>query len=132
MVVAFGTHSEGSWHPGDRLRLVFLLEASLTTGGFSLLALLVLSVTDDENTTWQVLSALWALFMACSLWFSHARIGSNRDSHGDVDRVANALLWHSFAPFLAAITLNLAGPQCSLHLSSVRHFMSDRQDRGGA
>ena len=37
-VVAFGSRSQGSWHPADRLRLGFLLEASLTARGFSLLA----------------------------------------------------------------------------------------------
>ena len=126
VVVAFGSRSEGTWHPGDRLRLVFLLEASLTAGGFSLLGLLVLHTTGDAPLTWLICSALWALFMCGSLWFSHTRIEDNRISHGDVDRVANrltaslfillillqvanAVLWQAFAPFLAAITLNLAG-----------------------
>ena len=40
VVVVFGSRSEGSWHPGDRLRLGFLLEASVTAGGFALLSLL--------------------------------------------------------------------------------------------
>lgn len=33
VVVAFGSRSLGTWSPGDRLRLTFLLEASLTGGG---------------------------------------------------------------------------------------------------
>jgi hypothetical protein len=43
VVVVFGSRSAGSWLPGDRLRMGFMLEASLTAGGFSLLALLLLS-----------------------------------------------------------------------------------------
>ena len=39
-VVVFGSRSHGSWEIGDRLRLVFLLEASLTAGGFALFALI--------------------------------------------------------------------------------------------
>ena len=41
VVVVFGSRSEGSWHSGDRLRLGFLLEASLTAGGFALAALVL-------------------------------------------------------------------------------------------
>jgi hypothetical protein len=126
VVVAFGSRSQGAWHPGDRLRLGFLLEASLTAVGFSLLALLILAITSDEPFTWSVLSALWALYMTGSLWSSHHRIAQNSDTHGDVDRIANRLtgilfgllvvaqvvnaaLWHAFHPLLAAIMLNLAG-----------------------
>jgi hypothetical protein len=126
VVVAFGSRSEGSWHPGDRLRLGFLLEASLTAGGFSLLALLVFASTDNHTLTWSLLSGLWSAYMAGSLWMSRKRIQSNLDSHGDVDRIANRLtasgfvavivlqllntiVWHEFSPFLAAVTMNLAG-----------------------
>ena len=55
VVVAFGSRSEGAWHPGDRLRLGFLLEASLTAGGFSLLALLLFASSDNNALTWSVL-----------------------------------------------------------------------------
>ncbi|MEM8769622.1 MAG: hypothetical protein AAGE43_19470, partial [Pseudomonadota bacterium] len=48
VVVAFGSRSHGAWHPGDRLRLGFLLEASLTAGGFALLALLLLASMDAQ------------------------------------------------------------------------------------
>jgi len=126
VVVAFGSRSEGSWHPGDRLRLVFLLEASLTAGGFSLLALLLIHIASDSHLIWAALSIGWAVFMSCSLWFSHRRISENKDAHGDVDRLANNLTttafialiilqlingytWQQFAPFLAAVVLNLAG-----------------------
>ena len=44
VVVVFGSRSAGSWLPGDRLRMGFMLEASLTAGGFSLLAALVLNI----------------------------------------------------------------------------------------
>ncbi len=41
VVVVFGSRSAGGWLPGDRLRMGFMLEASLTAGGFtSLLAAL--------------------------------------------------------------------------------------------
>ena len=126
VVVAFGSRSTGTWLPGDRLRLVFLLEASLTAGGFSLLGLVFLATIDDAQLRWSLLSALWALFMIGSLWFSHVQIAQNVEAHGDVDRLANrltascfilligaqvlnVLLWQSFAPFLAALILNLAG-----------------------
>jgi len=44
VVVVFGSRREGNWHPGDRLRLGFLLEASLTGGGFALLAVLTMNL----------------------------------------------------------------------------------------
>ena len=126
VVVAFGSRSQGSWHPGDRLRLGFLLEASLTAGGFSLLALLMLATLEEEALRWSIMSGIWALFMSGSLWQSHLELRKNTDTHGDVDRIANRLtttgfallivlqlinagIWHSFAPFLAAVTANLAG-----------------------
>ena len=126
VVVAFGSRSQGSWHPGDRLRLGFLLEASLTAGGFALLTLLLLSMLDDRAMTWRIASALWFVFMCFSLWNSRRRIRTNVDDHGDVDRLANRLtvalfltfmllqvinvfLWHTLWPFLGAIILNVAG-----------------------
>lgn len=126
VVVAFGSRSQGSWHPGDRLRLGFLLEASLTAGGFSLLALLLLSCLDDQPTTWSIVSGLWFVFMCFSLWLSHRRISANAARHGDVDRVANRVtascfmtvmalqlanlaLWQVLWPVLAAVIMNLAG-----------------------
>ncbi len=126
VVVAFGSRSVGSWHPGDRLRLAFLLEASLTAAGFALIALLVLSVIEDRAIVWTVMSSFWAVYMSGSLWNSHRRISTNSDTHGDVDKVANrftgglfwvlvllqlanVIFWQAFPPFLAAIMLNLAG-----------------------
>ena len=126
VVVAFGSRAEGAWHPGDRLRLGFLLEASLTAGGFSLLALLLFSILDQQPLTWCLLSALWLGFMSFSLWNSRRRIRENAERHGDVDRVANRLtascflslmllqllnlfLWQALWPFLGAVILNLAG-----------------------
>jgi len=126
VVVAFGSRSHGSWHPGDRLRLAFLLEASLTAAGFSLLALLVLSIYPDEPFTWALLSGAWAAYMTWSLWASHRKIDQNSDAHGDIDKIANRLtgmlfwalvilqivnlvLWRELSPFLAAVMLNLAG-----------------------
>ena len=126
VVVAFGSRSQGAWHPGDQLRLSFLLEASLTAAGFSLVALLTLAATQNEAVTWSLLSVLWASFSGGSLWVSHRRIQNNLDLHDDVDKIANRLttmmffsliilqianaaVWHQFPPFLAAIILNLAG-----------------------
>jgi hypothetical protein len=126
VVVAFGSRSQGAWHPGDRLRLGFLLEASLTAGGFSLLALLLLSWLADHALTWAIVSGFWFVFMGFSLWLSHRRISENADAHGDVDRianrltaggfivvmgvqVANVLVWQALWPFLLAVTMNLAG-----------------------
>lgn len=126
VVVAFGSRSEGTWHPGDRLRLGFMLEASLTAGGFALLALLLIATLEDRGLTWQLLSGTWFLFMSFSLWRSRQLIRSNLDDHGDVDRVANRLTATCFLilmavqvanvvvleamwPFLGAVILNLAG-----------------------
>jgi hypothetical protein len=125
VVVAFGSRSQGSWHPGDRLRLGFLLEASLTAGGFALIALLLLSL-QEARLDWRLPSVLWFGYMGLSLWRSHARIAVNERIHGDVDRIANRLTaacfvvlmllqlinvfwWCQFWPFLAALVLNLAG-----------------------
>ena len=126
VVVAFGSRDQGAWHPGDKLRLGFLLESSLTAAGFSLLALLVLASTGDEGLTWGLLSALWAAFMVGSLWFSSRRISENAETHGDVDNVANRItatifgalvvvqivnvvLWREWHPFLAGVLFNVAG-----------------------
>ena len=126
VVVAFGSRGQGAWHPGDKLRLGFLLESSLTAAGFSLLALLLLSLEQGEAVTWATMSGIWALFMPGSLWSSRKRIAHNADSHGDVDKVANrvtgalfwvlvlvqvanVLVWREFAPFLAALLSNVAG-----------------------
>ena len=126
VVVAFGSRSHGSWHPGDRLRLVFLLEASLTAAGFSLLALLALSSLGDTGLTWRLLSGLWFLVTGFSLWSSRRKIQNNMHEHEDVDRIANrlttsfflvvmvlqllnVLVWHQLPAFLAAVILNLAG-----------------------
>lgn len=125
VVVVFGSRSEGNWHAGDRLRLGFLLEASLTAGAFSLLAL-ILYTSIDEAMAWRICSAVWAGFMLISLYTSRLKIQKNHAAHGDTDRIANkivfflflilivvqifnALYLHQFAPLLAAIILNLAG-----------------------
>ena len=127
VVVAFGSRSGGRWHPGDRLRLEFLLEASLTAGGFALLALVLFhSLLDEAWLAWVASSAGWALFMVGSLYSSHLRTQKNQQQHGDIDRLMNRLvlvaflalvglqilnvfLWHEFAPLVAALCLNLAG-----------------------
>ena len=126
VVVAFGSRSQGTWHPGDRLRLAFLLEASRTAAGFALGALLLYTMLGDVSSTWRLSSAAWVLGTAISLWRSHRNIRINLDVHDDIDKVANLLTttsfillgllqvvnvvhWHSFAPFLAAVLLNLAG-----------------------
>jgi hypothetical protein len=126
VVVAFGSRSEGTWHPGDRLRLGFLLEASLTAGGFALLALLLLATMNDRPLTWQILSVGWAAYMCFSLYTSRQRIRANLADHGDVDRIANRLTAACFLslialqlanlvvlqamwPFLGALILNLSG-----------------------
>jgi len=126
VVVAFGSRSQGSWHPGDRLRLVFLLEASLTAAGFALAALLVYTIWGDEPATWRLLSGAWMVATAISLWRSHRKTRINLDRHDDVDNLANRLttslfvalcvlqlvnviIWQRFSPFLAAILLNVAG-----------------------
>ena len=125
VVVVFGSRSDGNWHPGDRLRLNFLLEASLTAGGFALLALIFLG-TIEANLAWAATSASWAVFMPLSLYSSRRRIRESLISHGDVDRIANrlvfavfaalvvvqlanAVVWQQFTPLLAALAVNLAG-----------------------
>ena len=126
VVVVFGSHSGGSWLPGDRLRLGFLLEASLTAGGFALLALVLYSSMQDARNAWALVSGLWALYMVYSLYASHHRIRENLEHHQDIDITANhivfamfsslialqlinVVLWHEFAPVLAALVLNLVG-----------------------
>ena len=126
VVVVFGSRSAGSWLPGDRLRLVFLLEASLTAGGFSLLALVLYTSLQNPRNAWAIVSGLWALYMLYSLYTSHRLIGENLEHHHDVDKTANRIvfalfsslivlqlvnvvLWREFAPVLTALVLNLAG-----------------------
>jgi hypothetical protein len=127
VVVAFGSRSRGSWHAGDRLRLAFLLEASLTAGGFAILALVLSSALGDAlSIAWSATGATWALFMLGSLYSSRHRIRLNLKEHGDIDQlmnglvfsgflvlivlqVVNVVLWREFAPLLAALCLNLAG-----------------------
>ncbi|RLA43428.1 MAG: hypothetical protein DRR06_12150 [Gammaproteobacteria bacterium] len=126
VVVVFGSRGDDGWHPGDRLRLGFLLEASLTAGAFSLLSLILYSSLDDESNVWAVASSLWAVFMVFSLYKSRQLIKENLEHHNDIDRtsnrivfllfatlivvqIVNVLYWREFAPFLAALTLNLAG-----------------------
>ena len=127
VVVAFRSSSHGSWHAGDRLRLSFLLESSLTAAGFSLLTLVLLHLFPlSHSIAWTTGSSLWALFMPWSLYSSHRRIKVSQQNHGDVDQFANrlvlsvfcvlilvqignAMLWNEFAPLLAALCANLAG-----------------------
>jgi hypothetical protein len=126
VVVVFGSRSHGSWETGDRLRLAFLLEASLTAGGFALLALILLNSQLPRQMTWAIVSALWALFMCCSLYISYRKISESRLKNDDIDRTANGivaaifvalialqcvnvLVWREFAPLLAALVANLAG-----------------------
>jgi hypothetical protein len=127
VVVAFGSRSRGSWHAGDRLRLEFLLEASLTAGGFALVGLVLYhSLGDALGVAWAATSGAWAAFMGGSLYSSRARIRANLASHGDIDtlmnrvvfvcfllsivlQIVNVLHWHAFSPLLAALCLNLAG-----------------------
>ena len=126
VVVVFGSRKYDSWHSGDRLRLSFLLEASLTAGAFSLLALLLLFALPQEEWVWMTSSGLWALWSTASLESSRRRLKQSRESHGDVDQtsnqivfivfalliivqITNATLWRDFAPFLAALILNLSG-----------------------
>lgn len=126
VVVVFGSRSAGSWLPGDRLRLGFLLEASLTAGGFSLLALVLYSSMHSPANAWAIVSGLWAVYMVYSLHKSRQLIHENLEHHHDIDKTANhivfflftslivlqlvnVILWRDFAPLLAALVLNLAG-----------------------
>lgn len=127
VAVALGSRDHGAWHPGDRLRLHFLLESSLTAGGFAILTLVLLHALPEAGTLpWQLGSSLWALFMPLSLWSSHRRIEENRTKHGDIDQFANRIVfsifalliatqlgnvffWQDFYPLLAALCFNLAG-----------------------
>ena len=126
VVVAFGSRREGAWHPGDKLRLGFLLEASLTAAGFALFALLLISAKLQTSIIWIVCSCTWAAYMVFSLVTSRIMLRENQDSHGDIDRLANGItatlfmlmivlqivnaVWlHTLWPFLAGIILNLAG-----------------------
>ena len=126
VVVVFGSRSAGAWLPGDRLRMGFMLEASLTAGGFSLLALVLYSSLNSAGDVWAIVSASWAIYMVYSLYSSQQRIKENLEHHSDIDRTANhivfvlfaslivlqiinALTWREFAPLLAALVLNIAG-----------------------
>lgn len=126
VVVAFGSRSRGAWHPGDRLRLTFLLEASLTAAGFALLGLLLASTELHVHYCWMVCSITWVFCMVISLINSRGQLRANQATHGDIDRLSNrltaalfmimigiqlcnAIYWQEFAPFLAALILNLAG-----------------------
>ena len=126
VVVAFGSRREGAWDPGDRLRLGFLLEASLTAAGFALLGLLLYATDLSQSNSWLLCSLLWAGYMAVSLLTSRSALRRDQQTHGDIDRfangitvtlfivcialqIANAILWQAFWPFLSGIILNLAG-----------------------
>jgi len=127
VAVAFGSRDRGGWHPGDRLRLNFLLESSLTAGGFALLTLILLYGFPSSNEiAWTTGSLCWALFMPWSLYSSHRRININQERHGDIDQFANRMVfagfsilvlaqignvfvWQEFAPLFAALCFNLAG-----------------------
>ncbi len=127
VAVAFGSTGHGAWHPGDRLRLNFLLESSLTAAGFAILTLVLLhAFPGDASLPWMWGSLSWALFMPWSLSSSRRRIADNLEKHGDIDQianrivfsifallvvaqVANVLVWQNFAPLLAALCFNLAG-----------------------
>ncbi|PCI79755.1 MAG: hypothetical protein COB20_03995 [SAR86 cluster bacterium] len=127
VVIVFGSRREGAWHPGDNLRLAFLIESSLTAAGFALLALLLsYSFPGSLSTAWISVSLLWSAYMMWSLYSSHVRIGLNSEKHDDIDRLsnglvtliftvlilvqfANLLLWKEFWPVLAALCFNLAG-----------------------
>ena len=126
VVVVFGSRSAGSWLQGDRLRLGFLLEASLTAGGFSLLALVLYSSMPSAPSAWAIVSVLWALYMVYSLYKSRRLIRENLEHHHDIDKTANhivfflfsslivlqlvnVVIWREFAPLLAALVINLAG-----------------------
>jgi len=126
VVVVFGSRSSGSWLPGDRLRMGFMLEASLTAGGFALLALLLVSCLSELQYVWALASMSWALYMVYSLYASRQKIKENLEHHSDIDKTANHIVfvlfsslvvlqflnvvyWRDFAPFLAALVLNIAG-----------------------
>ncbi len=126
VVVVFGSRSEGSWHPGDRLRLGFLLEASFTACGFALLALLLYSLLETPGEAWATCSALWVSYMTFSLYWSRRRILDNQKQHDDIDRFWNRVVfsafaalivvqfinagyWQRFGPLLAALMLNVVG-----------------------
>jgi hypothetical protein len=127
VAVAFGSRDRGAWHPGDRLRLNFLLESSLTAAGFALFTLVMLHVfPDSHSVAWAIGSLLWAIFMPWSLYSSRRRIQYNEQKHGDIDQFANRIVflifailalaqvgnvffWQEFAPLLGALCFNLAG-----------------------
>jgi len=126
VVVAFGSRSLGTWSPGDRLRLTFLLEASLTAAGFALLALLVVALYGETPFSWALLSGLWAIGGVVSLTVSRLKIRNSEDDSDVTDQTANRIttglfsilivitllnvvFWQDFAPFLAGMLLNLAG-----------------------
>ena len=126
VVVVFGSRSTGTWLPGDRLRMGFMLEASLTAVGFSLLALVLYSSFESAENAWAIVSGTWAIYMVYSLYASRQQIKENLAHHSDIDKTANhivfvlfaslivlqvvnVLAWREFAPFLAALALNIAG-----------------------
>jgi hypothetical protein len=127
VVVAFGSRRKESWEPGDRLRLHFLVESSLTAGGFALLALvLVHSMPEQLPAVWIMVGIAWAVFMPGSLYNAHRRLSQSALEHGDVDsktngivfvsfslaiclQIVNVLHWQAFGPLLAALSLNLVG-----------------------
>ena len=126
VVVAFGSRSNGTWDPGDRLRLGFMMEASLTAGGFSLLALALLSTNLKLDWVWKISSGGWVAFMLWSLYSSHTKIKQSTKKHEDIDKlsnrivlclflvvvalqIVNILLWSTFSCFLIALISNVVG-----------------------
>ena len=126
VVVVFGSRQDGGWHPGDRLRLAFLLESGFTAGAVALLAILAASLLERRELAWALVSTLWAVTMVGSLVSSSRRLRAARAEHTDIDdsannlmfaafvalialEIANAALWRDFGPLLAGLLLNLLG-----------------------
>jgi hypothetical protein len=127
VVVAFGSGRDQTWDPGDKLRLHFLVESSLTAGGFAILILVLMhAFPSNLPLVWTIGSTLWALFMPFSLYFAHLRIARGTLDRVDIDHFANRFVftafllliflqipnifvWQDFGPLLAALALNLVG-----------------------
>ena len=126
VVAVFAHRAQGQWQPDDRYRLSFLIETSLLTAVFAFLPLLAWDVAGSERSVWQLCSLLWALFGVLMMLSIRKRRNHVRKAHPELSstlpiplityvglpavvllQVANAILWHEFTPYLAALALGL-------------------------
>jgi hypothetical protein len=130
VVIVFGRRAEGTWLPEDRFRLSLLLETSLLTAGWALLALVFWHAPGIRDSAWTLSSLLWSIYGIGTVLNSIRRNSRLRREYPDLRervsprlfnvfvlmliptfillQIANVIFWQEFLPFLAALVFSLA------------------------